>query len=43
MEILHHRGGDDGHLVDLVGVAATGQVVDGRGHEISDKVTVFVP
>ena len=34
--ILYHCGGDNGHLVDLVSVAATGQIIDGRGQALQD-------
>ena len=36
VRILHHGRGDNRHLVDLVGVAAAGQVVDGRGQTLQD-------
>ena len=34
--LSHHCSGDDGHLVDLVSVAATGQVIDGSGQALQD-------
>ena len=33
---LYHCGGDDSHLVDLVGIAAAAQVVDGSGQTLQD-------
>ena len=39
---LCHAGGDDGHLVDLVGVAAAGEVVDGSVQTLKDGSVGFV-
>ena len=33
---LRHTSGDDGHLVDLVGIAAAGEVVDGGVQALQD-------
>ena len=35
-ECLYHCAGDDGHFVDLVGVAATGQVVNGSSQTLQN-------
>ena len=39
---LHQCGGDDGHFVDLVGIAATGQVIDGSSQTLQDGAQSFV-
>ena len=36
LEKLHHCSGDDSHLVDLVGIAAAGQIVDGSSQTLQD-------
>ena len=38
----HHCGGDDGHLVDLVGIAATAKVVDGSSQTLQDGAQSLV-
>ena len=39
---LYQSSGDDSHLVDLVSVAATGQVVDGSSQTLQDGAVSFV-
>ena len=38
---LGQSGGDDGHGIDLHGVAATGQVVDGGVQAQQDRCTIL--
>lgn len=39
---LGQRGRDDGHFVDLVGIAAPAQVVDGRVQALEDGAVGFI-